>query len=39
MNAFGDATFALALFLLIQQDGTLDYAALFADAGGLRDGR
>jgi NADH-quinone oxidoreductase subunit L len=30
MNAFGDATMALALFLLIQHQGTLDYAASFA---------
>ena len=28
MNAFGDATLALALFLLIQHTGTLDFAAL-----------
>jgi NADH-quinone oxidoreductase subunit L len=35
MNAFGDATFALALFLLIQQTGTLDYQAVFAQADGL----
>jgi NADH-quinone oxidoreductase subunit L len=30
MNAFGDATFALALFLLIQHTGVLDYAGAFA---------
>ena len=30
MNAFGDATMALALFLLIQHTGTLDYAGVFA---------
>ncbi|HEV2590588.1 MAG TPA: proton-conducting transporter membrane subunit, partial [Gaiellaceae bacterium] len=30
MNAFGDATMALALFLLIQHTGHLDYAAVFA---------
>jgi NADH-quinone oxidoreductase subunit L len=30
MNAFGDATMALALFLLIQQSGRLDYAGVFA---------
>jgi NADH-quinone oxidoreductase subunit L len=35
MNAFGDATFALALFLLIQKTGTLDYQAVFADVDGL----
>ena len=35
MNAFGDATFALALFLLIQQTGTLDYGAVFAQVDGL----
>ncbi len=34
MNAFGDATMALALFLLIQHTGTLDYAATFARAPG-----
>jgi NADH-quinone oxidoreductase subunit L len=35
MNAFGDATFALALFLLIQQTGTLGYEAVFAEVDGL----
>jgi NADH-quinone oxidoreductase subunit L len=35
MNAFGDATFALALFLLIQQTGTLDYQAVFSQVDGL----
>jgi NADH-quinone oxidoreductase subunit L len=30
MNAFGDATMALALFLLVQQTGRLDYAGVFA---------
>jgi NADH-quinone oxidoreductase subunit L len=30
VNAFGDATFVLALFLLVQQTGTLDYGAVFA---------
>ena len=35
MNAFGDATFALALFLLIQQTGTLEYEAVFAEVDGL----
>jgi len=29
MNAFGDATFALALFALIQHTGTLDFAQTF----------
>ena len=32
MNAFGDATMALALFLLIQQTGQLDFAGVFAAA-------
>ena len=32
MNAFGDATMALALFLLIQHTGQLDYAGVFAAA-------
>jgi NADH-quinone oxidoreductase subunit L len=30
MNAFGDATMALALFLLIEHTGQLDYAGVFA---------
>jgi len=30
MNAFGDATMALALFLLIQHTGALGYASVFA---------
>jgi NADH-quinone oxidoreductase subunit L len=30
MNAFGDATMALALFLLIQHTGHLDYGGVFA---------
>jgi NADH-quinone oxidoreductase subunit L len=30
MNAVGDATFALALFLLIQHTGRLDFAGVFA---------
>ncbi len=37
MNAFGDATMALALFLLIQRLGTLEYGAVFSridEAGG-----
>jgi NADH-quinone oxidoreductase subunit L len=29
MNAFGDATFALALFILIQQTGSLDFGIVF----------
>src|SRR5581483_9390076 len=32
MNAFGDATMALALFLLVQQTGRLDYGGVFAAA-------
>jgi NADH-quinone oxidoreductase subunit L len=32
MNAFGDATMALALFLLIKHTGRLDYAGVFAHA-------
>ncbi len=32
MNAIGDATFALALFLLVQQTGTLNYSSVFAAA-------
>jgi NADH-quinone oxidoreductase subunit L len=32
VNAFGDATFALALFLLIQQLGVLDFGSVFAQA-------
>ena len=35
VNAFGDATFALALFLLVQQTGTLDYVPAFAQASTL----
>jgi NADH-quinone oxidoreductase subunit L len=31
MNAIGDATFALALFLLIQRAGSLDFRAVFRD--------
>jgi NADH-quinone oxidoreductase subunit L len=30
MNAIGDATFAISLFLLIQHTGVLDYAGVFA---------
>ena len=33
MNAFGDATMALAFFVLIWQTGTLDFAAAFAGRG------
>src|SRR5437868_12902926 len=32
MNAIGDATMALALFLLIQHTGRLDYAGVFASS-------
>jgi len=32
MNAFGDATFAIALFLLIEHTGHLDFAGAFANA-------
>ncbi len=32
MNAFGDAVFALALFLLISQVGSLDYSVAFSAA-------
>jgi NADH-quinone oxidoreductase subunit L len=32
LNAFGDATFALALFLLIQHVGALDFETVFARA-------
>jgi NADH-quinone oxidoreductase subunit L len=35
VNAVGDATFALALFLLVQKTGTLDYTAVFADVPDL----
>jgi NADH-quinone oxidoreductase subunit L len=35
MNAVGDATFALALVLLIWQTGTLEVFAVFADVGSL----
>jgi NADH-quinone oxidoreductase subunit L len=37
MNAIGDATFALALFLLIAKTGTLDYALVFSKASGLSE--
>jgi NADH-quinone oxidoreductase subunit L len=32
VNAFGDATFVLALFLLIQQVGVLDFGSVFTQA-------
>ncbi len=32
MNAFGDATFVLALFILAQQIGSLDFDTVFAEA-------
>jgi NADH-quinone oxidoreductase subunit L len=32
MNAVGDATMALALFLLIQHTGRLDYGGVFASS-------
>ena len=35
MNAIGDATMALALFLLIQRTGSLNFEIVFADAGSL----
>jgi NADH-quinone oxidoreductase subunit L len=35
MNAFGDATMALAFFVLIWQTGTLDFANAFEGAGGM----
>src|SRR3712207_814629 len=37
MNAFGDATMALAFFVLIQKTGTLDFALAFDRADGLSD--
>jgi NADH-quinone oxidoreductase subunit L len=36
MNAFGDATMAMAFFLLIQQTGTLSFAPVFEAAEGGR---
>ena len=39
MNAFGDATMALSLFLLIQHTGQLDYAGVFATSPARRHGR
>jgi NADH-quinone oxidoreductase subunit L len=38
MNAVGDATMALALFLVIQRTGSLDFATVFAHAGSLVGG-
>jgi len=35
MNAFGDATMALAFFVLIWQTGTLDFERAFDGAGGM----
>ena len=35
MNAFGDATMALALFVLIAETGTLDYLGVFGALDGL----
>ncbi len=35
MNAIGDATMALALFLLIQRTGSLNFDVVFGDAGSL----
>jgi NADH-quinone oxidoreductase subunit L len=35
MNAFGDATMALAFIVLIQKTGTLDYGLAFSKAHGL----
>src|ERR687888_2829885 len=35
MNALGDATMALALFLLIQKTGTLNMPEVFGPANGL----
>ena len=32
MNAFGDATFVLALFILVQQIGSLEFGVVFAEA-------
>jgi NADH-quinone oxidoreductase subunit L len=38
MNAIGDATMALALFLLIQRTGSLDFEAVFSQADSLGGG-
>src|SRR5262245_26572956 len=35
MNAFGDATMALALFIVLQRLGTLEYGAVFAGIDGI----
>jgi len=35
MNAIGDATMALALFILIQRDGTLNFEVVFSRTGSL----
>jgi NADH-quinone oxidoreductase subunit L len=37
MNAVGDATFALALFLLIAQTGSVDFSQVFSQAPGLSE--
>ena len=39
MNAFGDATIALALFLLIEHTGSLDFAGVFARGTSRRNAR
>ncbi|MDQ2981888.1 MAG: NADH-quinone oxidoreductase subunit L [Actinomycetota bacterium] len=38
MNAIGDATMALALFVLIQRTGSLDFEAVFTRTGSLGGG-
>src|SRR3954454_17695521 len=38
MNAFGDATMVLALFLLLQKTGSLTYESAFSWAGGTTGG-
>jgi NADH-quinone oxidoreductase subunit L len=38
MNAVGDATMALALFLLIQRTGSLNFETVFSQAGSLGGG-
>ena len=35
MNAIGDATMALALFVLIQRTGSLNFETVFAHTGSL----
>ncbi|MBA3333286.1 MAG: NADH-quinone oxidoreductase subunit L [Actinobacteria bacterium] len=37
MNAIGDATFALAIVLLIWSTGTLEFTSVFADVDGLSE--